>query len=137
MITSTSQVRVRYSETDKMGYVYYGHYAQYYEVARVEMLRGLGFSYFELEQSGILMPVLDFSIRFLKPAFYDDLLTVKTVISKIPTTRIGFHYETYNQNSELLNQGLTTLVFINKSNGKPRIVPPELVSILKSQGLTE
>jgi acyl-CoA thioester hydrolase len=78
MYSVKNQIRVRYAETDRMGYVYYGNYAQYFEVARVEMLRGLGISYKTLEDSGIMLPVLDFTIKYIKPAFYDDLLTIKT-----------------------------------------------------------
>ena len=80
MYTTEVKIRVRYAETDRMGYVYYGNYATYFEVARVESLRNLGFSYRSLEDEGILLPVLDFSIRYRRPAYYDDELTIKTII---------------------------------------------------------
>ena len=98
MYESEVDIRVRYAETDRMGYCYYGNYAQYFEVARVESLRSLGFSYKKLEDSGILLPVRDFSITYNKPAFYDDLLKIKSQIVELPAFRIKFRYKTYNQN---------------------------------------
>jgi acyl-CoA thioester hydrolase len=80
---NTTEIRVRYGETDQMGYCYYGNYAQYFEVGRVETLRSLGMSYKSLEENGIMLPVLDFSINYNKPALYDDLLTIETTIVKI------------------------------------------------------
>ncbi|MFI5220657.1 MAG: acyl-CoA thioesterase, partial [Bacteroidia bacterium] len=113
MFTSEIQTRVRYAETDRMGYVYYGNYATYFEVARVEALRTMGMTYKEMEDEGIILPVLEYSIKFLKPAFYDDLLTIKTVIKEMPAARIRFDYETYNQDGILLNIAETTLVFVD------------------------
>jgi acyl-CoA thioester hydrolase len=126
MISGEIQVRVRYSETDRMGYVYYGNYAQYFEVARVEMLRSLGFSYKKLEDEGVMLPVLEFYIKYIRPAYYDDLLTIKTTIQEIPSARIHFNYETYNQQSVLLNTAKTTLVFVSVKNGRPTAVPDDL-----------
>ena len=97
MFTSTTQIRVRYAETDKMGYVYYGNYAQYYEVGRVEGLRDLGLSYRAMEDAGILLPVMEYQIKYFKPAYYDDLLTIKTTILELKGARIFFEYETLNQ----------------------------------------
>lgn len=131
MFISETQVRVRYGETDQMGYVYYGNYAQYYEVARVEALRALGMSYKSLEESGIMLPVISFSIRYVKPAFYDDFITIKTTIKEIPSVRIQFIYESYNEQGDLLNTGETTLVFINRQNNKPCLAPKEFVGLLK------
>ena len=128
MVTNEIQIRVRYAETDKMGYVYYGNYATYFEVARVELLRKLGFTYKNLEEEGIILPVLDFSIKYFKPAFYDDLLTIKTIVKEKPGTRIHFEYETYNENGILLNKAETTLVFINRSNNKPMLMPEKMQS---------
>lgn len=122
------QLRVRYSETDQMGYVYYGNYAQYFEVARVESLRSLGITYKELEEEGIMLPVLDFSIKYFKPAFYDDLLSIKVMIPVLPATRIIFEYETSNQSGEIINKATTTLVFIKKQSGKPCIAPDDVIS---------
>src|SRR5687768_177878 len=103
MITSEIKIRVRYGETDRMGFVYYGNYAVYFEVARVEMLREMGITYKEMEDSGIALPVLDYSIKYLKPAFYDEVLLVKTSISERPGIRIKFNYETFNPSGELIN----------------------------------
>ena len=123
MFTSSTNLRVRYAETDKMGYVYYGNYATYFEVGRVEGLRSLGFSYKQIEDEGIMLPVLDFQIKYFKPAFYDDLLTIKTTITEIKGARIHFEYETLNEKNELLNKGATTLVFINIATNKPCAAP--------------
>lgn len=128
MYISETTIRVRYAETDRMGYVYYGNYAQYYEVGRVEALRQLGMNYRVLEDSGIILPVLEYSSRFLKPAFYDDLLTIKTTIPEIPKVRIKFLYEVYNEQGDKLNEGETTLVFIKQKTNKPCVPPDELVN---------
>jgi acyl-CoA thioester hydrolase len=133
MYTHQTQIRVRYSETDRMNYVYYGNYAQYFEVARVEALRSLDVSYKELEEvEGVMLPVIDFQIKYLKPAFYDELLTIKTSIVKLPTARIFFEYEIYNEKNELINTASTTLVFVNKETMKPIMAPDNLLSKLKS-----
>ncbi len=95
MYQSNVNIRVRYAETDQMGYCYYGNYAMYYEVARVETLREIGVSYKELENQGILLPVLDFNIKYLKPAYYDDQLTICCKIPILPSVKIKFEYETY------------------------------------------
>src|SRR5690554_911311 len=132
MIKSTTKLRVRYAETDQMGFVYYGNYAQYFEVARVEMLRELGFSYNSLEKSGILLPVLDFRIRYKQPALYDDLLTIETVISEIPSTRITFDYAIFNSSGVELNEASTTLVFVNKKTGRTTRIPDDLLSVMRT-----
>lgn len=126
MIKSSVEIRVRYAETDRMGFVYYGNYSTYFEVARVEMLRNLGVSYKELEDSGISLPVLEYRIKYLKPAFYDQLLTIETKIPVLPSARIRFEYETRNENGDLLNIAETTLVFMNSQSLKP-CAPPEFV----------
>jgi acyl-CoA thioester hydrolase len=123
MINTEIQVRVRYGETDRMGFVYYGNYATYFEVARVEALRQMGISYREMEDGGISLPVAEYKIKYLKPAFYDDQLTLKTQIREMPRVRIIFHYETYNQDGVLLNIAETTLVFVDVKSGKPCLVP--------------
>ncbi len=130
MIKNEIQIRVRYAETDQMGYVYYGNYATYFEVARVELLRSVGFTYKKLEEDGILLPVLDFSIKYFKPAFYDDLLVIKASISEKPTARIKFQYETFNSDGILLNTAETTLVFINRKTNKPMGIPDDMVEAL-------
>lgn len=131
MFTSETSMRVRYGETDRMGYSYYGNYAEYYEVGRVEALRTLGWNYKEMEDSGILLPVYTFSIKYFKPAFYDDLLTVKTSIKELPSTRLRFDYEMYNIKGEKLNEGETTLVFISAASKRPCGAPEDFVKALK------
>ena len=119
MFQSTTKVRVRYAETDQMGYCYYGNYAQYYEVARVEALRSLGISYKNLEAQGYLLPVSDFSIKYILPAFYDEELSEKCTINELTNFKIKFKYEIHNTNGDLLNFGITTLVFVDKQTKKP------------------
>jgi acyl-CoA thioester hydrolase len=130
MYKSETSIRVRYADTDQMGYCYYANYAVYFEVGRVEALRQLGVSYKEMEDSGILLPVLDLNIKYIKPAKYDDLLTIETIIPEMPTARIKFGYVCRNQHGELLTEGTTTLVFLRKSDQRPVKAPDELREIL-------
>ena len=125
------QVRVRYAETDQMGFVYYGNYATYYEVARVEALRSLGITYKSLEARGILLPVLENRSKYLLPARYDDLLTIKVTLDQFPSTRLSFRYEVFNEEKKLINLGETTLVFISRETEKPIMAPDFLIDILK------
>jgi len=131
MYITETQIRVRYGETDRMGYVYYGVYASYYEVARVEALRNLGLSYREMEDNGIMLPVLHFEIKYHKPAYYDDQVTIKTTVTEMPKARIRFTYESFNEAGELINTGETTLVFINKVSGRPCAAPVHFQDKLK------
>lgn len=131
MFQTETQIRVRYSETDRMNYVYYGNYAAYFEVARVEALRSLGITYKKMEEDGLMLPVLEYSIKYFKPAFYDDLLEIKTVIPKLPEARIYFEYETYNESGLLINKASTTLVFINAKNNKPTAAPEYLLEKMR------
>tara|TARA_B100000965_G_scaffold401059_1_gene424126 strand:+ start:543 stop:947 length:405 start_codon:yes stop_codon:yes gene_type:complete len=126
MYSNEISLRVRYAETDRMGYVYYGNYAQYYEVGRVELLRSLGISYKELEEMGYELPVVNFSINYLKPAHYDDKVTLKTSLLEIPTTKIEFHFECFNTEKKLLNNGKVVLVFVNSKTKKP-CKPPAII----------
>jgi len=132
MFTSTTNVRVRYGETDRMGYVYYGNYATYLEVARVEALRSLGCSYREMEEGGIMMPVLESNVQYLKPAFYDELLSIFTMVPEMPAARIHFEYEIFNESRILIAKAYTTLAFINRQTGKPCRIPPELKKSLSA-----
>jgi acyl-CoA thioester hydrolase len=113
MFSFSTQIRVRYADTDQMGYVYYGNYARYFEIGRVEALRSLGISYKSLEEAGIMMPVLENYSKYLKPAFYDNLLTLKVMVKEIPGTRMRFDYEISNEEGQLIHIGHTTLVFIS------------------------
>lgn len=131
MFTSETKIRVRYGETDQMGYVYYGNYAEFYEVARVEMLRKLGLTYKWMESTGIMMPVLELKCKYIKPAFYDDEITIKVVVKELPSTRIVFNYELYNEKNELINLGETTLVFVNIETKRPTLGPAEFMDKLR------
>jgi acyl-CoA thioester hydrolase len=122
MLASVITVRVRYGETDQMGYCYYGNYAQYFEIGRTEWLRENGISYKEMELTGIMLPVTDLQIKYLKPAKYDDLLTIKTYVKNKPTAKIEFYYEIFN-GEELLTTGTTSLVFINTAKNRPVKAP--------------
>ncbi|MGN6476399.1 MAG: acyl-CoA thioesterase [Flavipsychrobacter sp.] len=127
MYESTTQVRVRYGETDQMGYLYYGYYALYYEVGRAEAIRQLGFTYKELEDMGIVMPVAELNVKYLRPALYDNLITVKTILKELPEgPKIQFHSELYNEQEQLLNVGVTTLVFFDPKEKKKINMPAEL-----------
>ncbi len=113
MIHTTHYVRVRYGETDPMKYVYYGNYAQYFEIGRVELFRTIGIAYDEIENLGFWLPVSEYKIKYLKPARYDDLLEIHTYIRKKPGVRIEFDYEIYNEAKEKLTEASTTLYFFN------------------------
>nr|WP_294934358.1 thioesterase family protein [uncultured Flavobacterium sp.] len=117
------QVRVRYAETDQMGIVYHGNYAQYFEMGRVEWLRNLGVSYKWMEENGIMLPVVSLSMNYKKPARYDDLLTVKTLFKKQTSVKIEFDYEIYNEAGELLTIGNSVLVFVDAKTGRPVLAP--------------
>jgi acyl-CoA thioester hydrolase len=130
MIENVVELRVRYAETDQMAYVYYGNYASYFEVGRVETFRKIGFSYKELEQAGVMMPVLEYKTKYLKPAKYDDLLTIKVWVKEKPGVRIRFEYEVYNEQNVLLTLAETTLVFVNSETGKPCFLPEKFQNII-------
>ena len=127
------KIRVRYSETDQMSYVYYCNYAAYFEVARVESMRDLGVSYKSLEDSGILMPVSKYSIDFIRPCLYDEEITIQTEIHEIPAARIRFQYSTFKENGELANRASTELYFFNKLTSRHVRAPEKLVNLLKSR----
>lgn len=120
------KVRVRYAETDQMGVVYHGNYAQYFEMGRVEWLRNLGLSYKFMEDNGIMLPVVNLVLNYKKPARYDDLLTVTTIFKKQESVKIEFDYEIHNEAGELLTTGNSILVFVDMKTGRP-VSPPEYV----------
>ena len=123
MFEHTTNLRVRYAETDQMDIVYYGNYAQYFEAGRVEWLRNKGVSYKWMEENGIMLPVVSLSINYKKPARYDELLTLKTTLKKQTTVKIEFDYELFNEGGELLTTGNSILVFVDMKTGRP-IAPP-------------
>ena len=124
MYTTETRLRVRYGETDQMRYAYYGYYAMYYEVARVESLRQLGLTYKELEAMGIIMPVLENHSEFISPALYDELLKIEVTIPEKPSVRIRFLYKIFNEQGKLIHVGETRLAFVNQKTGRP-CRPPE------------
>ena len=131
MFVNTNKIRVRYGETDQMGYMYYGNYAEFYEVARVEMLRSLGLTYKGMEEFGVMMPVLELHCKYIKPALYDEEITIKVTIEKMPGVRIHFKYELFNENKELINTGETLLVFVNMQTKRPCMAPAYFLDKMK------
>ena len=131
MIKSTTEIRVRYSETDKMGFVYHGNYPAYYEIGRTELMREFNLLYKDLENQGILMPVKDLGITFTKPAFYDEILTIETSIEKMPAATIRFDYKIFNESNSLINEGYTILAFIKSGNYRPTRPPSDFLKQLR------
>ena len=127
MFVTETQIRIHYALTDQMGVVYHGHYAQFYEIGRAEALRQIHYSYKDIEAIGIIMPVVDIHSRFLRPAKYEDLITVKTILKELPIHhKIVFHHEIYNQQDELLNTGDVTLYFMQAKGMKRCEMPDDL-----------
>lgn len=138
MMTHEIQVRVRYAETDQMGYAYYGVYPQYYEIGRAEMLRSIGFTYRGMEEDhGIMMPVASLNIRYLRPAHYDDLLTIRTTLRKQPVDSITFYIEIFNEQNKLLNSASIKLVFVDKNNDMKSVPCPTYLSEAIAEVLNE
>lgn len=131
----TTQVRVRYGETDQMGYCYYGNYAQFFEVGRVEALRSIGLSYKDIEASGIMLPVSSFKVDFLAPAFYDDLLDIQTKITKLEGAQLTFDYKAI-RDSQILALGSTILVFVDKKNMRPTRPPHNFLYLIQQFEIT-
>lgn len=126
------QKRVRYGETDQMGYLYYGNYAQYYEIGRVEMLRSLGFTYKTLEEEHhVLMPVMSMQTRYVRPAFYDELLTIRTTLKSLPDKFITFHMEIFKENGKLCNGGSVKLCFVDRESNKTIPIPEVMLEKIK------
>lgn len=128
MFSTETQIRVRYAETDQMGVVYHSNYFPYFEAARAESIRQLGFTYADMERVGVIMPVVDVHCRYLRPALYDDLLTIKTMLKELPVHhKIEFHHEVYNEKNELLAVGKLILYFMESKTMKKTVMPPELL----------
>ena len=123
MVSSESKIRVRYSETDKMGYLHHANYLNYFEVGRTDFLRNKGLTYKEMEEDGILLPVVSVNINYKNPAYYDEELTIKTFLKKDPEIKVHFEYEIFNEKSELICTGSSTLVFVDAATRKPRRAP--------------
>jgi len=123
MIVTETKIRVYYQDTDKMGVVYYGNYARYYEIGRTEMIREMGYTYRQMEEQGIMLPARSLKINYLKSAYYDELLTVKTIVDTIPKVKFPIKTEIYNEKGELINSGETVLVFYSSILNKPVAAP--------------
>jgi len=128
------KVRVRYSETDKMGIVYHGNFVPYFEIGRVELMRKIGLVYKELEDDGILMPVVHLEIDFKHPAVYDEEITVETWVEELPTTKMVFHHQVFNESGKLVCTGSVILVFINHQF-KPIRASEKIIAALKAKGV--
>ena len=133
MFSTNTQVRVRYAETDQMGVVYHGHYFQYFESARAESIRRLGLTYADMEKMGVIMPVIEVQCRYIRPALYDELLTIKVILKELPVRhKIEFHHEVFNEKDELLVVGKIILYFMEAKTMKRTSMPPELLEKLQS-----
>ncbi|MAT53270.1 MAG: thioesterase [Saprospirales bacterium] len=127
MYTHKVEKRVRYGEVDRMGYLYYGHYAFYYEIGRVEWLRSLGVLYKDMEEKmGVMLPVTSLQMRFVRPARYDEILTISTTLKTLPDRYITFHMEIHNEAGKLVNGGTVRLAFVDMKTGKVIEMPEEL-----------
>ena len=132
MFESSTQIRVRYAETDQMNIVYHGNYAQYFEVGRAESIRQLGFTYRDMEESGVIMPIVELHCKYIRPAHYDDLLTIKTILKELPIDhRIEFHQEVYNESGKLLTTGRVVLYFLDVKTKEKTTLPEILFNKLK------
>jgi len=131
MFCCESQIRVRYGETDRMGYMYYGHYPEYFEVSRTDMIRALGMSYKDIEDQGIIMPVRSLKVDYKIPALYDEVLTVKSCLKSMPETRLDIDYEIFNAKNQLVCTGNTVLVFVDVKTRRPRRAPEFFVNAVR------
>ena len=129
MFVSETKVRVRYGETDKMGYMYHGNYAQFYEIGRVDALRQVGLSYKGMEEEGVMMPVLEIHSKFIKPALYDDEILIRTIMRELPGVRISFDFEMFNEAEELIHTATVQLVFVRSSDMRPIRCPESLMAV--------
>jgi acyl-CoA thioester hydrolase len=131
MYTFSTNVRITYSDTDKMGYSYYGNYPTYYEIGRTELMRSLNLSYKYLEETGIMMPVVDMHVRYFKPVYYDELITIQAIVDEMPSSRFVVKYKIFNEKMELCNEGKTDLAFVDLHSRRPRRAPVNLINVLK------
>ncbi len=135
MITREVQLRVRYKETDAMGVVHHSNYVTYYETARTEMLRTFGTTYREMEAEGVMMPVIEVDMRYISPAYYDDLLTIRITLKKLPAVKIEFFHEVFNESGQLINTGRVLLAFMSSATRRPCRAPESFLKILRENGL--
>lgn len=135
MFSNKIQLRIRYGETDQMGIVYHGNYAQFLEMGRIEWLRNLGLSYKKMEEEGVKLPVISLTVNFRKPAYFDQLIYVTTSLRNTPGVKIVFDYKIQDENGELLSEAETTLAFINMKNEKPMRCPEAILRKLQAKDL--
>jgi len=131
MITSESKIRVRYDEVDKMGYVYHGNYAKYFHISRTDLLRKISICDKTLESQNIIMPVIEMSVRYIKPVFYDDLIKIKTNLKEFSGIKLKFHHVVYNHKNEIINKANSTLVFVDSNTRKAMRIPENIISKLE------
>jgi acyl-CoA thioester hydrolase len=131
MFTTKTTYRIRYADTDQMGVVYYGNYPRFYEIGRSEMIRDLGYTYKELEETGVFMPVASVNAKYRMPLYYDELITIETSIKKMPQARMVFFHSIYNSKNELVHTAEVTLVFLSKETNRPVRVPQYMISALE------
>ena len=137
MQSNDSKIRVRYKHTDQMAICHHSNYICYYEAARSELLRYLGMSFAEVEKRGIMMPILQEQSNYHRPAYYDELLTVRIMLRELPTARINFFYEIYNEKGELLHTGKTQLDFIHRDTRRPCRVPDWFLKLVADKWTEE
>lgn len=132
MFSHITKIKVRYGETDQMGVVYHGNYAQYLEIGRIEWLSALGISYKEMEQQGLMLPVVVLNITYCKPSFYDDTLSIKTTLIKQPKVSVEFDYEIYNSDGDLITTAYSKLVFVDMKTRQPTRCPQYFLDQLQN-----
>jgi acyl-CoA thioester hydrolase len=133
MIEHEYSFRVMYHETDRMETVHHSNYVKYYETARWELFRSIGLSYHSVEEAGYMLPVISMKFKFLKPAYYDDRLTVKTALKAVKGARVWFSYQLYNTDNELINEAETVLAFVNKKTWKPCLAPKFVLDTIEKK----
>ena len=131
MYVHETKIRIRYGETDQMGYVYYGRYAEFFEIGRTELIRAAGMTYRDLENQGILLPVTRMEVKYIRPVGYDEEITIRTTLKKMPSAKITFHYQIFNENGEMVNEALCDLVFTSSETRRPVRPPKKLMETLQ------
>ncbi|MFO7615631.1 MAG: thioesterase family protein [Bacteroidales bacterium] len=131
MYVHDTKIRIRYGETDQMGYVYYGRYAEFFEIGRTELIRAAGLTYRDLEEQGILLPVTRMEVKYIKPVGYDEQITIRTTLKRMPSAKITFHYQIISENGEVVNEAVCDLVFTSSKTRRPVRPPKELLETLQ------
>ena len=133
MLDYSSEIRVRYADTDQMQFVYNGKYLEYFEVGRTEMLRQYGLPYHFIESKGFQLPLLESYLKYISPAYYDDILHVKAFVKEMPVFKIHIDYIiTRNEGNEIVTEGFTNHVFINNLTKKAVRIPDFFIEAIKT-----